>query len=324
MTILSRAGGTLLWVVAAVAIALGAAGLVTAMDPPPSESGRADLTAEGDALVDPALDAIEADLADLAADVDALGVQARGALASLTGPDFETMEAAIAAGDGRLLEVTIGAAAIRSALADVPIVGTPEADYRLSPAVRARYDRLAEAVGKVDGLETAWAGLSTGSLAASRLSALLAEHDQAVLDAAEQGRDADYVAAMETLDRADQAITDARTLRDALAKTVDVAVLDEWLDRNAAYDVALRELYAAIDGVGGRVTDRVRDAIAGEKAAKARLPGDSRGLILIMSEIGRGGINHAVIAIEEARGALADALEPPPSDTPSGEPTAAP
>jgi hypothetical protein len=321
VTILRRLGAALLWVVAAVAIALGAAGLVTAMDPPPAASGRADLTASGDRVVEPSLDAIEADLADLATDVEALGVQARGALAAVTGQDFAAVDAAIADGTQRLTDVTVRAATIRAALDEVPIVGTPEADYRLSPAVRDRYDRLAEAVGKVDGLGTAWAGLSSGSVAASHLSALLAEHDQAVLDAAEQGRDADYGAAIETLDRADAAITDARALRDALAKAVDVTVLDEWLDRNAAYDAALRELYAAIDGVGGRVTDRVREAIAGEKAAKQRLPGDSRGLILIMAEIGRGGIDGAVIAIEEARGALADALAEP---EPSAEPSVAP
>ena len=321
MTIARRLGAGLLWLVAAIAIALGAAGLVTAMDPPPAASGRADLTAGGDREVEPALDEIEAELSALADDVDALGVQARGALAALTAREFDTVDAAIAAGDGHLLDVTVRAATIRAALDDVPIVGTPEADYRLSPAVRERYDRLADAVGRVDGLESAWAGLSTGSLAASRLSALLEAHDQAVLDAAEQGRDARYGEAIDTLGRADRAIADARALRDTLARAVDVTVLDQWLERSAAYDAALRELYAAIDGVGGRVTDRVREAIAAEKAAKERLPGDSRGLIVIMAEIGRGGIDRAVIAIEEARGALSDALaESEPSVAPSGAP----
>ena len=87
-----------------------------------------------------------------------------------------------------------------------------------------------------------------------------------------------------------------------------MTVLDEWLDRNADYDVALRALYAALDGVGGRVTDEVRDAVVAEQAAKERLPPDWRGLVVIMSEIGRGWMNGAVIAIEEARGALAEAL----------------
>ena len=313
-------GAAVLWLVAAVAIALGAAGLVTAMDPPPTDGGRADLTTTGDADVRPALDAVEGDISDLAVAVDALGTQARGALAALTASDHETVDGAIAAGDDLLIDIRLRAAAIRSALGEVPLVGTPEADYRVSAEQRARYDRLAAVVGEVDGLETAWAGLGAGSLAASRLSDLLAAHDEAVLAAAALGRDAEYAEAIETLDGADQAITDARALRDTLARSVDVAVLDEWLDRNAAYDVALRDLYVALDGVGGRVTDDVRQAIDAERAAKERLPADSRGLILIMSEIGRGGMNAAVIAIEEARGALAAALEPPPSALPDGSP----
>ena len=300
----------LAWLVAVLAIALGAAGLVTAMDAPPAGRDRPELTVRGDANVDAALDAIESELATLSADVDALGTQARGALASLVGSDMTTVDGAIAAGDGLMVQVTLRVATIRQALAEVPLIGTPQARYQVSSAVRDRYDRLRAAVAEVDGLDGAWARLTTGSVAASRLSTLLAAHDQAVLSAAGLGRDAKYKEAVETLDGADAAISDSRRLRDVLANTVDVVVLDQWLDRNAGYDVALRGLYQALDDVGGRVTRAVREAIDAEKAAKERLPADSRGLILIMGEIGRGGMNGAVIAIEQARGRLADALTP--------------
>lgn len=302
--------GALAWLVAVLAIALGAAGLVTAMDAPRTDD-RPEWTSRGDALVTPALAAIETDLATLSADVDALGIQARGALASLVGSDMATVDDAIAAGDGLLVEITLRVAAIRAALEAVPLIGTPAAGYQVSTVVRDRHDRLRAAVAEVDGLDDAWVRLTTGSVAASRLSSLLAAHDQAVLDAAELGRKADYAAAIATLDVADTAITDSRRLRDVLATTVDVTVLDQWLDRNAGYDVALRGLYQALEDVGGRVTRAVRDAIDAEKAAKERLPADSRGLILIMAEIGRGGMNGAVIAIEEARGRLAGALASP-------------
>ncbi len=302
--------GALAWLVAVLAIALGAAGLVTAMDAPPT-GDRPEWTSRGDAVVTPALAAIETDLATLSADVDALGIQARGALASLVGSDMATVDDAIAAGDGLLVEITLRVAAIRAALDAVPLIGTPAVGYQVSMTVQDRHDRLRAAVAEVDGLDDAWVRLTTGSVAASRLSSLLAAHDQAVLDAAELGRKADYAAAIATLDVADTAITDSRRLRDVLSTTVDVTVLDQWLDRNAGYDVALRGLYQALEDVGGRVTKAVRDAIDAEKAAKERLPADSRGLILIMAEIGRGGMNGAVIAIEEARGRLADALAPP-------------
>ena len=41
-------------------------------------------------------------------------------------------------------------------------------------------------------------------------------------------------------------IFDARNLRDSLAATVDVTKLGVWLDLNAEYDAALRQLYQAI------------------------------------------------------------------------------
>ena len=71
----------------------------------------------------------------------------------------------------------------------------------------------------------------------------------------------------------------------------------------------------------------MRRALAAEEAAKARLPPDTRGLVVIMAEIAQGGMNQAVIAIEEAKGGLDEALgalevgadrasEPEPSPSP--------
>ena len=57
------------------------------------------------------------------------------------------------------------------------------------------------------------------------------------------------------------------------------------------------------------MTKDVRAAFAAEKAARAGLPEDTRALVVIMSEIEQGGPNQAVIAIEQARGSLAAALE---------------
>jgi predicted sugar kinase len=114
---------------------------------------------------------------------------------------------------------------------------------------------------------------------------------------------------MSGLDRADLTIKAARALRDNLANTVDVTILDQWLDRNAAYDIALRDLYAAYSKLGSKVTKALRDAIAAEAAARSNLPPDTRGLVVIMAEIGRGGMTGAVIAIEEARGRLTAAID---------------
>ncbi len=296
------------WVGAIIVISLGAAGLVTAMDPPPAGGARPELTRRGDSLVTPALDAVEDDLQQLATDVAALGTEARGALAALNGSDLVTVQAAISAGDDLVDVIRRRTTAVRAALDAVPLLGTPEAAYQVSAAARDRQARLRDALGVTSDLDAAWARLTTGSLAASRLSARLADHDDAVVAAAALGRAAEYDDAVVTLDEADQAIAAARALRDQLAATVDVSTLDRWLDLNANYDAALRGLYLALRDVGGRVTDEVREAIAAERAAKDRLPPDGRGMVLIMAEIGLGGMNSAVIAIEEARGQLADAL----------------
>jgi hypothetical protein len=161
-----------------------------------------------------------------------------------------------------------------------------------------------------DGLNSAWTLLTVGSLSATQLSGLLSDHDKAVVNAAARGRAADYAAALGLLDKADTAITQARALRDKLATSVDVSTLNQWLDRSAAYDKALRALYAALRASGGAVNDAVRVAARAEEAAKARLPPDTRALSLIMGEIGQGGMTDAAVAIEQAGSDIDEALSP--------------
>ena len=57
------------------------------------------------------------------------------------------------------------------------------------------------------------------------------------------------------------------------------------------------------------MTDPVRKAFDGERAARAQLPRDTQALVVIMSDIAQGGLNQAVISIEQARGALGEALD---------------
>ncbi len=296
------------WLLAVVLIALGAAGLVSVMDPPRAGGTDPALTAAGDARLTPLLDAAEAELTAEASDVGDLAAAARQALGSLTGTDLDAVAAAVAQGDLLVATIRTRAAGVAADLGAMPIVGTPTAAIELSGAVRTRHARLVTAATAVAGLDAAWSRLTASSLAASRLSSVLTAHVDAAATAAEHGRAADYAGALEALDRADQAIAGARELRDLLAATVDVSTLDEWLDRSEAYDTALRNLYEVLRDVGGRVTTEVRDAIAAEEAARSRLPPDARGMIVIMAEIGRGGMSGAVIAIEEARGRLSGIL----------------
>lgn len=319
-----RVGGAVVWVLLVLAIALGAAGLVTATPSSVLPAARPELTGIVDAQVMRELDAVEVDLAALAADVDALGTQGRGALSGLVNGRQSTVDAAVRAGDALLVTIGAKAMAIRARMEAAPYVGGPAADLHVSPAVQARYARLLGGVDAVEDLDASWAGLTSGAVTASKVSASLAEHDRLVGLAAERGRAARYKDAVGYLTQAAEQLEIAQGLRTELAKTVDVTTLDQWLERNTTYDQALRSLYIAVNKVGGRVTQAVRDAIAAEKEARRRLPPDSRGLIVIIGEIGRGGMNSAVIAIEEAKAQLADALAPAPSPSPSTEPSAAP
>lgn len=312
--------GTLVWVAIIVVIALGAAGIVAAMDQAPGGTGRADVTAAGDAQVTPMLDAAQADLSALAGQVDALGVQARGALAALNGADASISDAAIARGDAIVADVASRTAALRRDLAAVPYVGTPSAGLTISDSVMARHAALVAALDATDGLDFSWARLSIGSVAATRMSVALAQHDRLVAQAADRGVHAKYAAALKLLALASTQLALARGVRDQLVDTVDVSVLDQWIKRNADYDVALRNLYVAISKVGKTVTAATRAAVKAEAVARARLPPDTRGLVIIMADIGRGGMTGAVIAIEDARAKLSgaiDAATPAPSDQPT-------
>jgi hypothetical protein len=316
---LGRLLGGVVWLAIILAIALGASGIVTGMDHPPGSAGRTDITFDGDAEVTARLDGAESDLVALAAQVESLGTQARGALAALNGSDAAASEQAIAAGDRLVTDVIVRTATIRRELADIPYIGSPTAGLIVSDAVVARHAALVAALDATDGLDADWSRVTAGSVAAAKMSAYLAEHDRLIGEAAKKGRLAKYDAAIEFIDQAALQLAGAHDQRNDLVRTVDVTVLDEWLTRNENYDVALKNLYTEFKKVGKKVTAATRAAVKAELDARARLPPDTRGLVIIMADIGRAGMNGAVIDIEEARAKLADALEasqPAPSGAP--------
>ena len=302
-----RASLTIVWLLIAAILSLGAAGIAGSMAHQPGTATRAELTYAGDQAIGPALDAVETDLVALSDEVSRLGELGRGALSALTGRDINTLDATIA--DGSRLSDTIAAHSevLRATLLSMPGVG-PNAALVISPDSLRRHTLALQAIASTDGLAAAWSRLGAGALAATRVTVLLVEHDQTSAAAAAAGRAGKYGAALDKLKESDDQIVSARVLRDALAPSVDVSTLTQWLDLNAAYDEALRTLYQSLVDSNGQVTAKVRDAIAAEKAARASLPADTKGLVVILAEIGRGGLNQAVITIEEARGDLEAAV----------------
>lgn len=297
------------WVLVALLISGGAAGVVTAMDRAPGADARPELTWAGDRAAGNLLRMAEADLVALAADVEALGVQARGALAALSGQDLDTVQAAVDRGTTLVVGIRERSASIRADLDAVPGVTGPEAPLVTSDAVRARHTSMLAALDATEGLDEAWARLTVGSLAAARLSDQLSEHDRLMAEAAEAGRDGRFEDGVARIAAAEAVLDDAARTSDRLRPTVDVEVLDEWIRRHRRYDQALAALYEALRDANGVVDADVREAAAAEERASAGLPPDARGLVVIMGDIGRGGLNGAVITIEEARGRLAAAID---------------
>ncbi len=297
---LSRLG----WTVAALAVALGSAGLVAALDHRPGTAARAELTWAADQVLRGQLEAIVRDLEPLATDVAELGGQGRGALAALVATDPDALEAALALGGSLVVRIGLATIDLQRRVAELPGTG-PGAEGRLSSAILVRLATVTTALEQTSDAARTWATLSSGATVAARLTRLLTGHDQSSGLAVVKGSQGSYREALAALDLADPALAEARLLRDQLANTTDVSTLTQWLDRNAATDTALRRLYAALSASGGRVTDDVRSAVEQVRTAQQQLPSDTRALVVIMSDIARAGLNQAVIRIEETRGRLA-------------------
>jgi hypothetical protein len=301
----------ILWLAAVVLVAFGSAGMVAGVDHPAGTVGRAELTWAGDQVVKPAMDAAAHDLVDLAGQVDQLASEGRRILVGLTDRDQDGITTGIANGGGLIAGISSDALAIRGQLAVLP-GDEPFAKLRISQGQLARHAVAVQAVDATRGLDVAWARLTAGAATASKLIVLLKDHDTTMARAAEQGRAQTYADALVTIAAAKGRLDEATTMRNELANTTDVGILDQWLRRNRTYDEALEGLYQAFVASNGRVTVEVAAAFQLHEAARAQLPPDARGLELIMVGIAQGGLNQAVIAIEQASEQLTHALDAMP------------
>jgi hypothetical protein len=319
--LLTRAALTIVWLLLVALIAIGGAGLVTTLANEPGTVARPELTLEGDRTAAPILDHVALELAGLTSDVDRLGELGRGALTALVSSDFGAIDTAVANGQALAHQVEGRSGQIREELRLLPGTGPNEA-ILWSPETVRRRDVALTALDATGGLEAAWIRLAAGASVANRLSILLTDHDRIAGSAAAAGRKGNYADALKTLAQAEAKLADAKTLRDSLAGTgIDVTTLTQWIDANARYDAALTHLYNATIAAKGRITKDLRQAAIDERKAHDLLPSNTSGLVIILAEIGRGGLNQAVIGIEQTKARLQaaiDALSAQPGA--SGEP----
>jgi hypothetical protein len=295
------------WLLAAAGIALGAAGLVSGMDHPPTGGGRGELTFGADATIRPGLDAATDDLRRLSEDVNRLADLGRTALTSLAARDLGGLKSSIDAGNRRIATIQADASALRDRLGALPGAG-PGMTGRLGTETVARYATLVDALPVVDGLDESWGRLAAASIPATELTSHLLAHDRIAGQAVIAGSGGRYAAALKTLSQAKDELAAAKAIRDRLAATVDVTTLDDWIARNSAYDAAVGSLWQAMVTSKGRVTPEVRDSAAAAEAAKQMLPPDARALVVILSDVAAGGLNQAVVEVEKVRGPLLDAV----------------
>lgn len=299
------------WLVAALVIALGSAGIAGGLDHLPATGTRPELTYGADRAVAPGLDAATVELRSLSERVDALAGQGRDALTALVARDTPSLQAAISAGEAQIATIQAAATALRDRLSTLPGLDASldaAAAARYGATTLARYATLVAALPAVDALDEDWARLAAGSVPAIELTAHLAAHDRIAGEAVRQGAAGRYAAAIRTLAGAQSELASARQVRDQLATRIETGTLDTWIDRNATYDTAVGDLWAAVLASPTTVTPAIRAAAGRERAAKAQLPKDTSALVVILGDVARGGLNQAVIAIEEARGRLLDAL----------------
>ena len=291
-----------------LAIAVGSAGVVALWSHPPGTAGRAELTWAGDTRLGGKLDGAQTELGLIAADTDRLAILARAAIASLTADGHQQFGDALAEGTSLADTIETNSAALRASLAALPGDGSADV-LTYNTEVLAKRAGLLSALDATKGLGRSWSSLTGRSLQASMLIGLLSSHDATVGSAAARGRSSDYLGALTTLDSAIAQLDEALDIRNQLANTTDVSTLDEWMRRNRRYDEALMHLYGALRDSGGVIDDTVRSAFHEEGLARADLPPDTRGLVVILADVGQGGLNQAVIAIDQARARLGLALD---------------
>ena len=297
----------LVWAILLAVLAAGAAGLVGQAWHAPGSPARAELTYAGDTALDARLDAASDRLRLIAADVDQLAEEAKTALEEVASADPARLRESLQRGGQAAATIDIETEDLRASLTGLPGDG-PAAVIDYSNATLVRRAAILAAVDAAASLATQWRQVTGRAVDAAHLTTLIAQHDTKVVDAAGKGSTRLYREAMALLDEALLTVTEVDLLRKRLIASPEQTVLDEWIDRTAAYDVALKALYAALEESGGTVTIAVQSARREERRAFERLPPDRRTIIVIVAEVARGGLTQAVLAIEEAHSRIDEAL----------------
>jgi hypothetical protein len=294
------------WVVLLVVLAASGAGLAGLAWHAPGSPARAELTYTGDAALGARLDAAQATLEALNGDVAQLATEAKSALEDVTSPDPAPLQDSLAKGNAIAASIDDSAHALQASLGNLP-GDEPDAVLRYSNATLVRRAAILAAIEASAGLAANWQTVAARAADTSNLTDLISQHDSTVLAATQHGLNSKFKNAVSTIKDALGIMATIESLRKRLL-SADDTVLDEWINRTKAYDLALQHLYAALVQSKGQVTIDVQSARREERDAFNQLPPDRRTILLIISEVTRNGLTQAVLAIDDASGRLDDAL----------------
>ncbi|MBX3031794.1 MAG: hypothetical protein KF809_16725 [Chloroflexi bacterium] len=328
---MTRVLRALVGVLLLVVVAVAGAGLILALDHPPDEQGRPELTARGHQLVAPRLGAMDVDLAGLTSAADTVADAGRRTLTRLRALDVDGVDAATLDGD----TAAIDAVRLReSLLASRATLLDGTALDRLPISDRLRIGALDAALQGTGGLVDDWTAVRTTASDPTDLVRALQGHDANVVAATASGRAGRWAAALRQLADARRQLAVAQ----AIAATADeagaeVTTLTDLLDRLDAYDAALVTLYTRLQASGGTVDDPVREAYAAVERTQGELPETNDALVISVSDLAAAAITRSLLDIETARGQLHAALDaaapatsPPvvPADPSPAAPTTSP
>jgi hypothetical protein len=293
------------WLVVAVLIALGGAGIVARADNLAGDATRPELTWRYDQILAPGLGQAATEARAVSDATDKLADSARAALVHLLDGNTTEVGNDLSRGDLWLAEIATRTAKIDTIVAGLPYLDSPQL---LSAGARQKIASFHAIVDATKALPERWTQLELGTVPAVDVTLVMQQHDSTAFEASQSGVKEDYAGAITILDAAMKKLDQVAALRDKLAPVVDTVTLSRWIDVNRVHDQALRDLYAALLATKGRVTDAVRQALARYDDAKAQLPPDTRALVVILGDIALGGVNQAAIAVETVRGTVASAV----------------
>src|SRR5436190_2640374 len=235
----------LAWATLLALLAISGAGLVGSVWHVPGGPGRAELTWAGDAAIDARLDLATIELQRISDDVDQLSTLAKTALQEVASTDPTRLQSSLQQGSEIAEAIDSEAHDLREALSGLPGDG-PNAAMEFSNATLVRRAAILAAIDSAASLAASWQQVTARASDAAQLTSLIARHDSTVLDAAAKGVAHQYKDAIPILDQALLIVADVKTLRVRLIPGTEPTVLDEWIERDAVYDTALKKLYAAL------------------------------------------------------------------------------